>query len=760
MELDEIRQDIAAFADSDQGVLIEGETVLFQRNGQTYQCKLTERAGTVEVEYNGGKFPYARFLSEELGRLPILAEAIREKRKDVEFYIDTKAYLTDDLGKSSAHESAVALLSRECESKPVGETKLIFLTADAGEGKTALLRRLTRRVADAYLARRSGMLLLHVDTQGRSFVRLEELVARDLGQLRISGLFYSGVVRLIRRGLLAIAIDGFDELLAEVGSAEAYSGLGAFLHQLGGRGVVVAAARSAYFEAENYTAQSRLLSSLPDTLVSVHQISLLKWEKEQTLGYFKVFRDENGRGISNPAELYRELAARLGPTHPVLQRPFLVQRMAVILATRAQDLDRLSQEVGPSGLNVVPNVIQAFLRREVDEKWRDRNGQPYLTLDQHMRLLAAVADEMWTQGKNSLGVDIVQLVCETVLDEIKIAPDRRVQVIERVKAHALLPPSLSSAKELTFDHEEFLNYFLAVRLTELLNATDSFALQRFCERHTLPPVVGAWTSVITKWDPRAAASILSRLNNMTRTEVRSTYLKQNAGLLSSKLAPRASQAGHNRLRLDSMYFEGDEWKGSGVGRAEFHKCTFINVNLCGSAFRDCKFIECQIDGLAVDGKTTLESSTFDELSHVVGVFSFQEGTASPLRNYVPEQCRSILEGLGARFDEPQRALFKALKPVPEEKRDALEAFFRIFSRNSGATEQVMKLKLGTRLPLFERAVQPLLLRHQVIRQTEYRGRGRQDRFELNYPLDVILKAEDPDSPTPRALKDFWEELRG
>jgi hypothetical protein len=61
------------------------------------------------------------------------------------------------------------------------------------------------------------------DTQGRSFVRLEEAVAGELGQLRVSGMFYSGVIRLIRRGLLAIAIDGFDELLAEVGSGEAYS---------------------------------------------------------------------------------------------------------------------------------------------------------------------------------------------------------------------------------------------------------------------------------------------------------------------------------------------------------------------------------------------------------------------------------------------------------------------------------------------------------------------------------------------------------
>jgi len=759
MELDEIRQDIAAFADSDQGVLIHKETVVFQRDGNAYECKLRERAGAVEVDYRGNQIPYIKFLSEELGRLPILAQAIKEKRKDVEFYIDTKANVTDDVGKSTTHQSAASLLYSECESKPVGETKLVFLTADAGEGKTAVLRHLTRRIADRYLAHQTGMLLLHVDTQGRSFVRLEELVARDLGQLRISGLFYSGVIRLIRRGLLAIAIDGFDELLAEVGSAEAYSGLGAFLHQLGGKGVVIAAARSAYFEAENYAAQSRLLSSLPDTLVSVHQVTLLKWGEQETVGYFKTYRGEGGQAISRPLDLYAELASRLGATHPVLQRPFLVQRLAAILSTTSMDLDSISNEVGPSGLKVVPNVIQAFLRREVDEKWRDRNGQPYLTLGQHMHLLAAVADEMWIQGKNSLGIEIVQLVCETILDEIKIAPDRRVQVIERVKAHALLPPSELSPRELTFDHEEFLNYFLAVRLAELLKDGNAFGLQRFCERHTLPAIVGAWTMVITDLSPEGAASILERLNLMTRTEVRSTYLKQNAGLLAAKMTPLVASHPPSSLTLDSMYFEGEEWKDSGVERVEFQKCTFINIDLRGATFKDCRFVECQIDGLAFDTKTRLPGTIFDLASQVIGVFQFQEDGSSLLRNYVPEHCIAILQGLGADFVAPERPKKRAVKAIPDDKRQALEAFFRIFSRNSGATEQVMHLKLGTRLPLFQRALQPLLLRHNVIRFTEYRGQGQQHRFELNYPLDLILKAEDPDSTSPQEVKKFWEELR-
>ena len=48
---------------------------------------------------------------------------------------------------------------------------------------------------------------------------------------------------------------------------------------------------------------------------------------------------------------------------------------------------------------------------EVEDKWRDPSGQPYLTLDQHIHLLAAIADEMWTQRTKSLPVELVQLAC-------------------------------------------------------------------------------------------------------------------------------------------------------------------------------------------------------------------------------------------------------------------------------------------------------------------------------------------------------------
>ena len=752
MDIEEIRADIAAFADREEDVVIDNGLVVFERDRQTIECTLIESpGGAVDVRLENRTMSYSQFIGEELGRLSVLAAAIKQKRLDVVPYVDTQASLND----TNVLTSGLGLLRKHCEEKNVGATRLIFLTADAGEGKTALLRRLTRHVADCYSAGTNHWLLLHVDTQGRSFVRLEEAVAKDLGQLRISGLFYSGIIRLVRHGLVTIAVDGFDELLAEIGSGEAYSGLGAFLKQLDGRGTVIAAARSAYFEAENYTAQSQLLLSLPNTQVDVEQMKLERWHREETVRLFENFSGPSGERIEEPGQAYDKLVEVLGSDHLVLHRPFLVFRLAGMLAGKVTAAE-IKEEIGPSGFSVVPKIIRSFLQREVGEKWRDLNGKPYLTIDQHIKLLSMIADEMWYQSANSLPVEVVQLVAETLFEEWHLTQRAWVQMIERVKAHALLPVATTPG-ERSFDHEEFLNYFLAERLDALLeDRAHEDPLRSFLEKHALPKVVGKWISVVRDRSDEQATKLLACLNSLADKEVRTTYLKQNLGLIASNVAPACtSLAG---VKLQSMYFEGDEWKGSKLAEVTFDRCTFLDVVLNDCVWVNCHFIRCQIDGLTYSETTRLDGSDFDENYRVLGVLKDEDGSLS-FRNYNPETCQSILESLGACFPSEQQTRSAPVETVRKDLRACLEAFLRIFSRTTGATENLIDRKLGVRAPLFRHSVMPALIHYGLVRKTDYRGRGQQCRFELAYPVEQILKAENPESPLHGNLVKFWDELR-
>jgi hypothetical protein len=612
MTTEEIRADIAAFADSEDSVLHDKSLFVFQRERQEYACRLVETTpGQIDVEVNGTRMSYYKFLAEQLGRLSILAESIRQKRQDVIPYIDTQAVLTDSFEVVSDTGSALDILRRKCAERSPLETALVFLTAEAGEGKTALLRRLTQLSASQYIQGQANSLLLHIDTQGRSFVRLEEAVARELGQLRISRLFYSGVIRLIKRGLIAIAIDGFDELLAEIGSSEAYSGLGAFLRQLGGSGIVIAAARSAYFQVENYAAQTKLLASLPDAQVSVEQMRLEKWARLQTVAFFSEYVGENGAKITHPAALYDELAGFVGEDHVILHRPFLVYTLARMLVSTPGSAQEILRDIGDSGLQVVPRVIKSFLKREVEEKWRDPSGQPYLTLDEHIHLLAAVADEMWTLRGKSIPVDLLQLVAETVIEELNIPLPRRVQIVERVKAHVMLPAGVASQTDhRAFDHDEFLDYFLAVRLCELLKAPVQTNLQRFLERHVLPEITVRWTALIDSWAPDIVCQMISALSRMSKAEVRSTYLKQNAGLIAARMAEVSPDL--ENMVFESMYFEGDDWTGTKLLKAQFVRCVFNGVDLSDSEWKECCFQECDFQSLTVNERSRFDGSRFDE----------------------------------------------------------------------------------------------------------------------------------------------------
>jgi hypothetical protein len=686
--------------------------------------------------------------------MSVLAEALIEKRRDVTPYIDTTAQFTDSMSKESVGLSGIRMLTEECQSKIPGETKLIFLTADAGHGKTALLRRLTRQFATQYREGKSDSLLFHIDTQGRSFVRLEEAIARDLGQLRIFGLFYPGVIRLVRHGLLTLAIDGFDELLAEIGVNEAYSGLGSLLRQLKGDGMLIASARSAYFEVENYAAQTKLLTASPDTHVSVSQMRLDRWQRPQTVDFFRQYRDESGLRIEEPEALYDHLAQSLTPEHPVLHRPFLVQRLAMLLAPNIALADELAADIGQPSLRVVPQVIQALLKREVEEKWRDPTGQPYLTVAQHVILLCAIADEMWSQGKNSLSVETVQLVAEAVVDDLKVPTATRVQIIQRVNAHALLPISNG---ELSFDHEEFLNVFLATQLSILLKKKERFSLQRFCEVHPIPDTICSWAVHLEPWDLGEARSLIKWLSGICKDEVRSSYLRQNIGKLSGVIS-RVIPGGTSNLTFSWMFFDGNCWKCAELSECVFQHCMFLNADLSGTKYSHCRFEECQIDGLIIDDETLLEGSSFDTGSQVVGVLKRPRDGEASLKNYVPNECRHILEQVGARFDTPVEVQ-KKVPPVRPQLRGVLDAFLRIFAKNTGVNEDVARTKLGSRYGTFDHEILPCLRKFDVVRLALYSGGGQQERWELNYPIESILKAEDPRSNAPSNLRAFWEKLR-
>src|ERR1700728_2351979 len=113
MDLNEIRQDIAAFADNEEEVQIDKGYVLFERDRVPISFQLKEVGETLFVELSDQRIPYRKFLAEHLGRMSTLASALLEKRRDVSPYIDTQANFVDSFNLQKNHESGLRLLKEE-----------------------------------------------------------------------------------------------------------------------------------------------------------------------------------------------------------------------------------------------------------------------------------------------------------------------------------------------------------------------------------------------------------------------------------------------------------------------------------------------------------------------------------------------------------------------------------------------------------------------------------------------------------------------
>ena len=253
-----------------------------------------------------------------------------------------------------------------------------------------------------------------------------------------------------------------------------------------------------------------------------------------------------------------------------------------------------------------------------------------------------------------------------------------------------------------------------------------------------------------------AGELLTYLSSLARKEVRSTYLKQNLGLIASNIALSCSSL--VGVKLEALYFEGDEWKGSKLNKATFDNCAFLEIVLNDCAWVDCHFIGCQIEGLTYNDTTRFDNSVFDDGCHVLGILR-DENNITSFRTYIPRECQDIIESLGAHFPSKQLPRSIQVGPVRNDLRSCLEAFLRIFSRNTGATQNLIDMKLGTRAPLFQNSVLPVLIEYGLVRKTEYRGRGHQNRYELAYPVDQILKAENREATVSSNLVGFWDKLR-
>ena len=756
LDFTRVKADLAAFADDDEEIVIERTgQCLFVRSGRDYSIQLrAAKDGGLLVDYEGQTIPYRRFLSHQLAGLPILAERILAKRPPVDAYIDSTACLSSPTIERQVGKG-LTLLEHECTNHPPFASRVAFITADAGQGKTALLRQFQHKQADRFVRGSSPFVFWHVDLQGRQLLRLSEALMGDLAELRVAGLWMSAVIVLLQHRVLVLAIDGFDELAAEQGASDALGALALLVQQMGTEGTIVAASRRTFFDTDDYIRRAKLFGRSGTTDCEFDQVALQAWDADNGRAYFKAL-ELSGRKFDEPERIYGEVVGELGETnHPMVTRPFLLAQIARgLLLYEMSPADFIRGMDDP--LKSVGAVIQAFVKREVGEKWKQKDtGQPFLTEDQHLQLLADVAEEMFRSQRTTIETEVLEAITTLLLEEWNIPPSQRQQILEMVKMHVLLIPD-EDFKLRRFDHEQFQDWFTAYALREKLvglGQGKTSASRDLLSIAHLSDATAQYVCTLIDRNFAAVQAMLVGFGRLLEREWRPSYLQSNVGTLVPFLLDGVD--GDERLEVprgavySSLVFE--ERK---LTKVHFKGGTFINVNFSHVEWQDVIFEECEFGEVAFDRVSTYTNVVLRNC-RIDGVRLVDEDEEIPM--YAPERIRLALRVLGITIEahgEVDEAQDIVIAPIGDVRKQVLKVL-KVFRRTTFMPESTITQRFHRDASHILDEILPLMERGGVVEARQWKGSGKQRAWGLSSSLEDIEKADgDPGSPHYA----FWRQV--
>lgn len=761
MTKEEIRVDFLAFADDDSDILFEPTgDVMFYKNGTEQICRIsTNEEGNCIVEYQGEKLSYRTFIAKHLAKLDLFARKILEKRKGIEEFVDSPAIL--QTGQKSTHGKALELLQTECDSFLQFGSKINFITADAGHGKSILLKQFQALQAERYIKGDSNYLFWHVDLQGRDLVRLGEAIMFDLGELRLPGLYYPSIINLIQKNFMILAIDGFDELAAEIGGVKAVSSLSNFVNEMAGQGTLIAASRRTFFDTHDYLKRTSLLKNRVPYEINFDELKLQNWEKPDVINYF------TNLAFDEPEKVYDAILSEVHEeNHPVLTRPFLLAKLAIAIEGDAGQVQQFFSRESKENESV-SYIVESFTKREVD-KWKgvdNKTGEPYLSFDQHIQLLSTIAKEMWDAKKDFVTIEEIELYTILLFDEWKIEEDLRQIIVRIVGSHAfLIPVNDSKQNARKFDHEEFKHYFLARALADLINVaidTDNFTLlKRFLYIEQLPDSVAMYCFNYVKDLNTNAQKLMEVFKSMINAEWKPTYLQLNIGTLIPFMIDKIDFTTpihfDSKVNYSSLIFENKR-----LCNITFEHGTFINISLRDTILDNVHFKNCVFSEIKIDTSSRIKFRDVSfENCNVTSISLLYQGEIVEVA-YSPQRIGELLKLNDIKVIDGNIIESSEVKSI--EKSDFKKLVTKFILKFNKMTIQyekniVVEKYLGYDTGLIINDIIPLCLTHNVIESVETK-QSRQvgtQAYRLTVDMEVLLKHDGIDDNQP--LSKFWQEV--
>jgi len=732
MDLTRLKEILTAFADDPASLMMEKGRLVVQIQDELITATTATRDGSLYVTEEGQPIPASRWVASRIAQLDFVADRLAGLFPTNRKFVTPAGTLLDQIEESpqddghsvdNALETGVEFLGR----RPGGVCSVLYLTSDAGEGKTTLIHQMAHNQAIAYRERKSDWLLLPFSLGGNPFLRLDNVIAAGLlNQLRIRRFYLDAFLHLVRLGYIVPALDGFEEVFVET-SGEAVSSLGNLIRDMRGEGTLLVAARTAYFEFKRMDRQARLFDAIPNFEVGFGRLSLTPWRKREFVSYCGL------NGVSNGDRLYDDLASRLGADHALITRAFFVSRIAD-LANTVEGAEFLRQ-VQPQVQDSFRPFIDRILEREVREKWVDKFSQPaepLLTVSEHHELLRLFAEEMWTSKRGSLpkstGDDLADIYCEAH----KKSPTVTRQVRERLPNHALLVAD-ASATQIAFDHDHFREFFLGEQLGEYIRSRSAADVRKVLR---IDSVAGGTLDAAVALALRAGESpstLLRTVLDVSATEGPTSFVRENGGGLCLRLAEKLT-SGRQAASIESMTFPENGLAGRVLKDLRIAKCYFRSTLVSGE-MNNIEFQECEFEHLEVGDEFSFKTVKFVDCQ--IHGLTITRGD-QVVDFYDPATIETYLSRSGASLIKASQTLLPTGQvPEDDDQIKIVRKLLHIFKRATQVSESVITLRLGVHSSTFFDKMLADLLGADILRRVKNRGGGTQQRFRLGRSMAAI-----------------------
>lgn len=340
--------------------------------------------------------------------------------------------------------------------------EVVLIDGPAGIGKTKLVEQLALHRAEMYSASPTP-LILHVRSRGRVLSNLQDLMAFSLQTLR-SNTTYDQVPILLKHGLIAVAIDGFDELGDPNGYELAWSQVNDLISSARGKGMVLLSGRDTFLGRDRLFRDVQSLRRNHDV---VFGLTLESCTPEQACNWLRT------KGWSDVHFKIPAVLSLLDEGSFAL-RPVFLNLMASNLEPK-----RLREE-GDSFLT--PLLVQHMLQREAKlfGDAVERVISREIIENFLLRFLIEAAREMADAQSEALDETTLSWIVEIALGDGY--PEEIVRLIRnRASVVAGLKPDLRAGYK-GFVHSHIQNYFLSLAALESVGAGE---IPKFLRRNVL-----------------------------------------------------------------------------------------------------------------------------------------------------------------------------------------------------------------------------------------------------------------------------------